>query len=241
MTDSVVNRTIEGQMEMIANKWQPAHPQTAFQTYLYNFVGESDAPFYAPKPGEDMNKWEAALQKRPAPGYIPVLARGFYDLGERLKRQTDYLHVLRSRLHEINASLKAMLENHDLILSVRAAECRRRHMVLSQRCLALATKAQVLKNRGFGMDNVEEDLKLKLEKLERAVFDPMLKGRAEEIWARMLAIRERSRTLQVMMERAGQTVANGDSVEVDEAAINFAKKVCQRSIYRRTQSPLKLR
>src|SRR6266511_1638560 len=121
------------------------------------------------------------------------MVRGFHDLGERLKRQNDYLLLMRSRLHEINNSLTAMLQNHDLVLSVRAADCRRKHLVLSQRCLALATKAQVLKNRGFGMDAMEEELKLKLEKLERSVLDPTLNGRAEEIWARMLAIRERSR------------------------------------------------
>jgi nuclear pore complex protein Nup54 len=225
-----VNRTIQDQIELIFNKWRPDHPNSTFQTYLYNYVGEAEAPFYGPRFGEDEAKWEEALQKRPGPGYIPVLARGFYDLGERLKRQNDYLLLMRSRLHEINNSLTAMLQNHDLALSVRAADCRRKHLVLSQRCLALATKAQVLKNRGFGMDAMEDDLKLKLEKLERSVFDPTLNGRAEEIWARMLAIRERSKTLQAQLERYGQEPAKGESVEIDEAAIKFAKSVSTETV-----------
>jgi len=220
-----VNRTIENQIELIYNKWRPDSPQSAFHTYLYNYVTEAEAPFYAPRLDEDESKWEEALQKRPGPGYIPVMVRGFHDLGERLKRQNDYLLLMRSRLHEINNSLTAMLQNHDLVLSVRAADCRRKHLVLSQRCLALATKAQVLKNRGFGMDAMEEELKLKLEKLERSVLDPTLNGRAEEIWARMLAIRERSRVLQAQMERYGQISTNGDGPGIDEAAIKFAKSV----------------
>lgn len=78
------------------------------------------------------------------------------------------------------------------------------------------------------MDSAEEDLKKKLNALERGVFDPALNGRGEEIWARMLAIRERSRRLMLEIERVGS--AKGDGAEgeggIDEGTMKTARKVC---------------
>jgi nuclear pore complex protein Nup54 len=112
-----------------------------------------------------------------------------------------------------------------LKISVKIAACRRKHLVLSQRCLALAAKTQVLRNRGYALDDVEDELRKKLLQLERAVFDPSLNGRSEEIWARMLAIREHSKRLQLEMERIGRDSAKGVDDSLDEAALKTAKKV----------------
>lgn len=75
------------------------------------------------------------------------------------------------------------------------------------------------------MDEAEEQLKKKLVELERAVFDPSLSGRAEEIWARMLAIHEHSKRLQVEMDRAGVNVTQAED-DIDEQTLKTAKKVC---------------
>ena len=76
------------------------------------------------------------------------------------------------------------------------------------------------------MDDAEEELKKKLAQLERSVFDPSLGGRAEEIWARMLAIREQSKRLQMEMERAGPRAAAQADDQLDENTMKTAKKVC---------------
>lgn len=76
------------------------------------------------------------------------------------------------------------------------------------------------------MDDAEEELKKKLTQLERSVFDPSLGGRAEEIWARMLAIREQSKRLQMEMERAGPRAAAQADDQIDENTMKTAKKVC---------------
>ena len=177
------------------------------------------------------------MRKRPAPGYVPVIVRGFFELGKRAQRQKDFLTMMQTRLHEINNCLTELLSRHDLKISVRIADCRRKHLVLSKRCLALAAKTQVLRNRGYAMDDAEEELKKKLALLERSVFDPSLNGREEEIWARMLAIQEHSKRLQLEMEKAGPSAAAQADDELDEQTMKTAKKVDTESPHHSVLDP----
>ncbi|EAW07604.1 putative nucleoporin [Aspergillus clavatus NRRL 1] len=220
-----VHRTVPMQIEILKNKWDTGTRASPFRSYLYNYVTEDSAPFFQPTAEDDDTKWEEALRKRPGPGYVPVLVRGFWELGKRAQRQKDFLTMAQTRLHEINNCLTDLLSRHDLKISVKIADCRRKHLVLSKRCLALAAKTQVLRNRGYAMDEAEEELRKKLSQLERSVFDPSLNGRAEEIWARMLAIREHSKRLQAEMERAGATTAAQAEDELDENTMKTTKKI----------------
>lgn len=213
------------QMQIVREKWDANTRSSPFRTYLYNNVGEESAPFYQPSADDDDTKWEDALRQRPGSGYVPVLVKGFFELGKRAQRQKDFLTMMQTRLHEINNCLTDLLSRHDLKISVKIADCRRKHLVLSKRCLALAAKTQVLRNRGYAMDDAEEELKKKLAQLERSVFDPSLNGRAEEIWARMLAIREQSKRLQTEIERAGPSAAAQVDDELDENTMKAARKV----------------
>jgi len=76
------------------------------------------------------------------------------------------------------------------------------------------------------MDNAEEELNTKLKKLEKDVFDPTLNGREQEIWARMLGIRERGKRLKAELERAGPIARNEDAV-LDEQTVLTAKKALE--------------
>ena len=212
-------------MELALAKWNPQSQFSLFQTYLYNTVSPDQVPFYRPSAQDDESKWEEALRKKPTPGSVPVLIRGFLQLGQRLLVQEQHLNVLQGRLHEINDGLTTLLRKHELEISVRAAECKRKHLRLSRQCLKLAAKVQVLKNRGYAMDSAEEELREKLLKLERSVSDPALNGRAEEIWARMVSVRESARLLQREFERAGQVVGEEVGGAMDEEVMKRAKKV----------------
>jgi nuclear pore complex protein Nup54 len=220
----LVYRTIPAQMMLIKDKWDPNSLNSPLRTYLYQVVDEQNAPFFQPGPGEDEQKWEEAVSKRPGPGYVPALARGFWDLGKRAQRQREFIEKINIRLHDINQSLDAQLEIHSHKVAARLAECRRKHAVASQRTVALAAKIQILRNRGYVMDNAEEELKLKLSKLEREVFDPSLNGREQEIWARMLGIRERGKRLQKEIEKSAPA-ANSVESTLDEETVQAAKKV----------------
>jgi nuclear pore complex protein Nup54 len=214
-------------MELIMKKWHPESPECVFQHYFYQDVGKERAMYYAPEPYEDTKKWEKALEEKPSEGSIPVLARGFGNIGLaiRLTTQQRSVYQLNQRVHEINNSLKMRIEEHDLKFTVRTQEAKRKHLALSRRCLALATKAQVLRNRGYALDSAEEDLKAKLSKLEETAFDPVLNGRQEEIWARMTVVRERAQMLKEETEKLGKTVGSTEQAPLDVETMLKVKKV----------------
>ena len=184
------------------------------QTHLYNAVNAAYAPFYYRNPDEDESEWEEALKKKPKPvevggenvSFVPVLVRGFYDLGQRVEYQARIVNDMRARLHEMNHSLDAVMAKHQQNLSVRLENAKRQHAALSQRCLRLAVKTQVLRHRGYPLDPAEEALRKSLQQLQKTVMDPSFAAREEEVWARMVALRERSRWLEEEGKRLGGMV-----------------------------------
>lgn len=208
-------------MAAILEQWDVGNPNCAFKHYFYNKVLDEHAPFYRPGANEDPKKWEEALSKKPGPGYVPVLCTGFAQMGERIKTQQTNLGLFNKRLHEINNSLSLMLQNHDTKTSIRAMDAKRKHIVLKERCLSLATKVQVLRNRGYALGSDEEDLRIKLTALEKGVSDPAINARAEEIWARMITVQERAKLLKADIEKSGsQSITT-----LDESTEKQAKKV----------------
>lgn len=218
-------KTIPEQMQTLYDKWNPESPKCLFQKYFYNSVGGERVPFYGPGPDEDEQKWEDALAKKPDDGSVPVLCKGFASMAYRLRMQVESVQTLQARLHEINNSLDEQLRQHELNVSVRAMDARRRHVALSGRCLQLATKIQVLRNRGYVMDSAEEELKKQLDDLAKKAFDSSIISRQEGIWARMFGIRERARVLQKESEKAGVSLATQSDDGVDEEVLRRTKKV----------------
>ncbi|KAL8921145.1 MAG: hypothetical protein Q9208_005898 [Pyrenodesmia sp. 3 TL-2023] len=220
-------RSVADQIEVAFQKWNPDSPISLFQTYIYNFTDPKFVPFCQPGEHDNLSKWEEAMSKKPHPGAVPVLVKGFHQLGQRMLLQQQLLKVLQGRLHEINNGLTEMLRRHDLEFSVRAAESKKRHLRLNQQCMRLAAKVQVLRNRGYAMDSAEEELKTKLLALERRVMDPALNGRAEEIWARMVNVRERGRQLQREFEKAGRVLPRDQEQGIDEEVMKKATKILE--------------
>lgn len=216
-------KPVPEQIELLAKKWIPTDPDCSFQTYLYNQVAPDTAQFYHPAPGEDERKWEEALQKKPDANSIPINIRGFEQLGHRMKMQDLTLSALRTRMHEINDSLNALREKHELQLSVRAQKARERHVALSRRVLRLAGTVQVLRNRGYALDGVEEGLKKQLENIASKAFSPVLAGRQEEVWARLVVLRERANMMQEELKKIS-VPADGAPV-LDEEKLEKVRKV----------------
>lgn len=109
--------------------------------------------------------------------------------------------MFRHRLHEIQGKLTALQSRHDLVTSIKQEDCRRRHTALARRALSLAAKVQVLKNRGYALQTDEELLKKRLEGLAREVGDPAVRGRVNEIWARMMVVSEQARKMEESVGR----------------------------------------
>ncbi|KAI0521047.1 nucleoporin complex subunit 54-domain-containing protein [Xylaria bambusicola] len=219
--ESISHKPVTEQMETIVGKWSANNPNTVFKHYFYNNVGQARVPFFQPGPGEDPREWEQAAHDKPDAGYVPVLATGFAAIGERLKMQEKALAQYRQTLHSINACLDAILSHQDLQTSVRALTARRKHAILRQRCLALATRVQVLRNRGYSLDKDEDELKSKLETLDQGLMDPAVSARTEELWSRLLVLRGYADTLRKEIERRGPETQEG----LGEEAEAKAKKV----------------
>ncbi|KAJ8606717.1 hypothetical protein MRB53_040736 [Persea americana] len=200
----------------------PYKVNTILKTYLYNSVDKAYAPFFYPDAsrGEDEKSWEEALSNKPemprvegadGPGmaYVPILCRGFKALGERVETQARFVQEMRARLHEMNNSLNAVMDTHQQRITTKIATARLQHQILSQRCLRLAVKVQVLRNRGYALDSAEEELRKTLQGLERQVMDAGFASREDEVWARMVAIRERARWLQEEGKRISSKLEDG--------------------------------
>jgi len=176
-------------MKLVTEKWDPQNPNCVFKHYFYNKVDESHIPFYKPLPHEDPREWEEALQNKPAPGFMPVQCSGFQGVADRLMTQKRAIAEFNTRLHQVNGSLDAILQRHELETEVRALAARRRQTAISERCLALAAKVQVLRNRGYALSGDEDDLSRRLQALEREVQDPAISAREEELWSRLIVLR----------------------------------------------------
>ena len=205
------------------------------QTYLYNAVNSAYAPFYHRNADESEKEWEEALANKPAPvqgaegqekvSFVPVLVRGFRALGERVEYQARTVNEMRARLHEMNLSLNAVMAKHQQGVSVRLEKAGRQHAALSQRCLRLAVKAQVLRQRGYALDRPEEELRLTLLALEKATLDASFAAREEEMWARMVALSERARWLEEEGKRLSGQQQDLEQKGVSEEVVQKTRRI----------------
>ncbi|CAK7234989.1 Nucleoporin nup57 [Sporothrix eucalyptigena] len=213
-----LEKPIPDQIATLIAKWRPDSPNTVFKEYFYNKVDENRVPFFQPQAHENPREWEEALQNKPAPGYLPVLGTGFEGLATRLQLQRRTVATFNAGLHEINTKLDAILSQHDLQTSVRALAARRRHNELSKRCLALAAKTQVLRNRGYALSGDEDDLKQKLQALEKTMQDPALSARMEELWSRLIVLRNYADALRVEVNKRGIKEDEGLGEDIEAKA-----------------------
>ncbi|PHH52059.1 Nucleoporin NUP57 [Ceratocystis fimbriata CBS 114723] len=222
-------RPVQDQIMQVLEKWDTTNPNCVFQHYFYNRVEEANVPFYKPGPHENPREWEEALQKKPAPGFIPVLCTGFQGISERLKTQRRAVADLNTRIHQINSSLDAILSRHDLATSVRAAAARRRHVVLQERCMSFAAKVQVLRNRGYALSGEEDDMRLKLHALETAVNDPAMSAKEEELWSRLIVLRgyatSLSQELNKPMSQADESLDEETELKLKKVLEDYDKQL----------------
>lgn len=231
-----VYRSIPAQMTIVKNKWDPTSLSSPLRAYLYQHVEtETEALKYRAGPGEDEEKWEEAVSKRPGPEWVPLLIQGFFQLGRKAQIQMEAIQRCNMMLQEINTSLDVQLDKHRQNVATRLEESKRRQLATARRVLSLAVKVQILRNRGYVMDNAEEELKTNLEKLQRAVFDPSLDAREQEVWARMLGIRERAKRLKMEMEKITPVAKDEDGI-LDEETVKAAKRVCSSPANEETSS-----
>ncbi|KAK3638545.1 Nucleoporin nup57 [Elasticomyces elasticus] len=207
-------RSIPDEAATLVRKWDPNSQSSILQSYLYNAVQSSFYPFYQRPVTVEETAWEEALSKAPASvvgeegevKFVPVLVCGFLDLGKRVEVQALTVRSMLTRLHEMRNSLQAVMEAHQQRLTSQLENSRRRHKELEQRTLRLAVKLQGLRNRGYALSPAEEELRKNLLSLSAKVQDPQFAAREEEVWARLVSLRDRARWLEEEGKRLGANV-----------------------------------
>ncbi|RCI12598.1 hypothetical protein L249_0818 [Ophiocordyceps polyrhachis-furcata BCC 54312] len=223
LTREADQKPILDQIKLVTDKWDPASPNCVFKHYFYNKVDEAHVPFYKPQPYEDPREWEEALQNKPAPSFMPVVCSGYTGVADRLRTQTRAISDFNTRLHQVNAGLDALLQRHELETEVRALAARRRQTAIAGRCLALAARLQVLRNRGYALSSDEDDLKNRLQNLEREVQDPAMGAREEELWSRLIVLRGYSDRLKMDVDQS----AGSDGEPLDSETCAKAKRILE--------------
>lgn len=225
------DKIVQQRLTSVIDKWNPQHPDCVFKHYFYNKVDEAIIPFFHPGPNDNPKEWEEALQNKPAPGMMPVLASGFTAIADRLKTQRNVISIYNQRLHEINNCLDAILSKHDLDWSVKMIEARRKHEVLRRRTLVIARKVQVLRNRGYALSGDEDELRQKLESMERAVQDPAVNARLDELWSRLIFLREQAQFLKDELAKKGLSEDSGLDGEVEAKVKKVSLKQTRGNSY----------
>lgn len=113
----------------------------------------------------------------------------------------------------MNNSFAAIMAKHQQDISVRIETSKRQHAAIAQRTLRLAIKCQILRNRGYTLDATEENLRRNILDLNKQIHDPSFSSREEEIWARMVGLRERARWLEEEGKRVGAATAEAQRQE----------------------------
>ena len=203
----IVGQNVKAQLERIYSAWNVQDPNCHFHYYLYN---QADSEFiansYEAGMNEDKQKFDAAMRRKPNPKAVPVLVRGFPDLQIRMQQQEQQINHFRVNLHQINNKLNELAQIHDLHTTIKFSEALARHQQLAHRVLSLTAKVQVLKNRGYALQSDEEELRKRLENLVKAIQDPGVVGRVNEIWARMTIVKEKAKQIEVEISETGQNI-----------------------------------
>jgi hypothetical protein len=92
----------------------------------------------------------------------------------------------------------------------------------------LASRVQVLRNKGYALSGDEDALKQKLQQIDKSIQDPALSARMEELWSRLIILRGYADNLKDEINKPGLAESDGLGEEIEAKA----KKVCGPSFGR---------
>jgi nuclear pore complex protein Nup54 len=219
--------SITDQLQKIKDAWDPTSEHSRFQACFYNRVDPGLAALYTRPPNFPQALWEDAVTHRPDDSVVPVLASGFNDLDARAKQQATQIHAYRVRIHEIADTLKQLQDRHSVHTQPACVALQRRQGAAQARLLALATRVQVLKSRGYALRPEEATLRTRLETLRSAapggLQDPATFGRLEECRAKLVLLKQREQQI------AQQTKSRGyqRKVQLEEEQLGDWQQVLQ--------------
>ncbi|KAI8881572.1 hypothetical protein K501DRAFT_253032 [Backusella circina FSU 941] len=173
--------------------WDPTSPLCHFKHYFYNKVSPGEAHLYGRPPNQDENLWNEAVRNNPDPtNYVPVLAIGFDDVWKRMELQSNLVDKHQNKLKESDDRLKQVQRQYTLDTSVKLEEYKRRHIDLSKRLLRLLRHAQVLRYKGFPLNDDEEATLEQLHQMSNQTENPAhLNMKMLGIWSQLQTLKKK--------------------------------------------------
>lgn len=182
-------------LALIKSEWDPNSPNCKFKHYFYNIVHPSEVQRFTKPPNEDDKAWEMAMKNNPDPScMVPVRAVGFEALRTRIETQDRQCQAHRIKLEQLDQKMKEVRRKHTIETIVKLQEYKRRHIDLTQRVIQFLKYAQILRNKGFSIENDEEALRAKLENVQSHLQQSeQFHGKLNQLWAQLQLVRESSR------------------------------------------------
>ncbi|KAF9460397.1 nucleoporin complex subunit 54-domain-containing protein [Collybia nuda] len=179
-------------IEAIYAAWSPDSPQCRFQHTFYNLVNPNQVSLYRQPPNIPNDIWEKATRDNPDPTcFVPVMAFGFDNLRERVEAQSKQAEEHKARLKDLKASLEALAQRHAVSNAPRLQRAGAQQTQLTQRLLAFIQHLHLLipAIRSSSIRPEEEQLRGKLEEIEEDVRRGRIKGKLNELWALIGAVK----------------------------------------------------
>ncbi|KAI9318559.1 nucleoporin complex subunit 54-domain-containing protein [Dichotomocladium elegans] len=188
---------------LIRAHWDPSSHLCQFRHYFYNMVPASERHLYIKPPNQDEHLWNEAMQNNPDPAnMVPVLATGFGDVLKRMEVQDQELMKHKEKIMEIAERVDIVQKKHSLGFQIKLEEHRRRHNELTQRLIRLLKYVQVLRYKGFPLDEDEQKLMESLKGMAQQQLNPEdLNTKLHYAWAALQEV------------RAKRQSRNGDNAE----------------------------
>ncbi|GJJ14730.1 hypothetical protein Clacol_008997 [Clathrus columnatus] len=200
---------VQQRIEAIVAAWDPSSPQCRFQHFFYNLVDPRQIGSYGrPSNATDDALWNQAIRENPDPTWyilfyisrmcshrdvsmVPVLAVGFDDLQKRVDAQSAQAKQHTEKLKELQTRLNALAQTHVLSTTRRTTHAIQTHTLINHRLLRLVEHIHLLipNLRSTAITPEEEALRANLERIREELSSGNGRGRLNELWALLGAVR----------------------------------------------------
>ncbi|KAL9648399.1 hypothetical protein ABK040_014021 [Willaertia magna] len=181
--------TVEQQLNIIKQKYDDTSLYCRFNYFFYNVVEENklqptlNGLMMKYSQLIPMDQWKQAMIQNPDPTkLVPVPARGFRDVTQRVEQQQKRVEVLNQFVKHLDSKVNECKRKHEVDALTKIEQIKQRHMDLSTRILKIQRKLEVLMQQGVGIRNEDISLRNKLNTLQRELHKPnQYRGRLNEL------------------------------------------------------------
>ncbi|XP_045101701.1 nucleoporin p54-like isoform X3 [Portunus trituberculatus] len=172
---------------------QPAHTQTLKNLFVQEVLPlvnltEAQLKEYldTPQRGIDPALWEQGKRENPDPQkFFPVVKVGFQELQKQFNLQEDHAKKLQASMNNIMDEI-TQLRHKQTMMKAAIQDAKWKQANLTRRVLKLVSAQEVERKRGVPLDQMEEQIRMRLEDLYMQLMQPtQYRGCLNELMAQM--------------------------------------------------------